>query len=292
MAESRAVAIRGATTPRWAAAVLRHPVMFAVIFLVVIFALQQLIGRAIGSASAGSVYSGQARELIGEGLAAVIVAVVILALGWWRAVGFTGFHSWRSVWLAWFPALLVVVLFMLRAGESSLTNDLRWLGLSVPNTFFIGFFEEALTRGLILYLLLFAWRSRPHGVVEAVFVSSALFGLAHLLNLFAGAAPSATVIQVGYATGFGIGFAALLLRTNTIWIGIVLHALVDANSEAWFGPSAEASKTAEGSVTLAPLYLVGLPLLVYGIILIRKRKTRATLSGETPQARGRTPVEP
>src|SRR5690606_13570026 len=103
---------------------------------------------------------------------------------------------------------------------------------AVPNVFFVGFFEEALTRGLVLYLLLVAWRSRPNGVVEAVLVSSVLFGLAHFLNVFAGAAMTATLIQVGYAIGFGVGFAALLLRTNTIWIGIVLHALVDANGGA------------------------------------------------------------
>lgn len=271
MAESRANAIRGATTPRWADVVLRRPVLFAVVFLIVVFALQQLIGRALGSASDPSVYSSQSRELISEGLSAAIVAVIVLALGWWRAVGFTGFRSWHSVWLAWFPALLVASLFMLQALQSPLTDDARWLGLSIPNMFFVGFFEEALTRGLILYLLLTAWKSRPNGVVEAVLVSSVLFGLAHLLNLFTGAPLSATMIQIGYATGFGVGFAALLLRTNTIWIGVVLHALVDANGEAWFGPSTEATETTGDPANLSPLVLVGLPLLIYGIILIRKR---------------------
>jgi len=272
MAESRASAVRDATTPRWAGVVLRHPVVFAVVFLVVALALQQFIGRALGSDSDGSVYADQTRELIGEGLSAAIVAVIILALGWWRAVGFTGFRSWHAVWLAWFPALVVVVLFVLQALQAPLTDDAGWLGLSVPHMFAIGFFEEALTRGLVLYLLLTAWKSRPNGVVEAVFVSSILFGLAHLLNVLAGAPLYATLVQVGYATGFGVGFAALLLRTNTIWIGIVLHALVDANSGAWFGPKTEATETSGDPVSLGPLFFVGLPLLIYGMILMRKRR--------------------
>lgn len=281
MAESRAAAIRGATTPRWADVVLRHPVVFAVVFLVVVFALQQGIGRALGTAADGSVYATQARELVGEGIAAAIVAAIVVALGWWRAVGFTGFRSWRSVWLAWFPALLVAVLFLLQLLQSSLTDDIRWLSLGVLNVFFVGFFEEALTRGLVLYLLLVAWRSRPNGVVEAVLVSSVLFGLAHFLNVFAGAPMTATLIQVGYAIGFGVGFAALLLRTNTIWIGIVLHALVDANSGAWFGPSTD---TSGDSASLGPLYLVGLPLLVYGFVLMRKRGARVPARSTVPQA--------
>ncbi|MFD0557087.1 CAAX prenyl protease-like protein [Stackebrandtia endophytica] len=271
MAESRANAVRGATTPRWADVVLRHPVVFAVIFLVVVFALQQFIGRALGSDSGGSVYAAQARELIGEAISAAIVVVILLALGWWRAVGFTGFRSWQAVWLAWFPALLVVVLFVLQLLQSPLTDDVGWLGLSVLNVFGVGFFEEALTRGLVLYLLLFAWKARPNGAVAAVFVSAILFGLAHLLNLFAGQPLFATLVQIGYAIGFGVGFAALLLRTNTIWIGIVLHSLVDANSEAWFGPSTEATQTTNDLVGLTPLFIVGLPLLIYGIILMRKR---------------------
>ncbi|GAA2305213.1 CPBP family intramembrane metalloprotease [Glycomyces scopariae] len=278
MAELRADAIRNASTPGWAGVVVRHPVLATLVILVVVFGFQQAAGRMLlRGLDDGSEYSRQVGELIGETLSAVLVVAIILALGWWRSVGLAGPVERKWVRLAWFPALIVVVLFVLQLMQSPLTDDLKWMGLGVPNVFMIGFFEEALTRGLVLFPMLVAWRSRPNGVMRAVLISSLLFGLAHLINLFSGASLGPTLVQVGYAFGFGVGFAALLLRTNTMWIGIVLHALVDANSGAWFGPPADGGAD-DGSASIAPLLIVGLPLLVYGLVLIRKRKQQVPAS--------------
>ncbi|MEU6247872.1 CPBP family intramembrane glutamic endopeptidase [Glycomyces sp. NPDC047010] len=272
MSTLRADAIRNADTPRWASVVVRHPVLAALVILVIVFGFHQIVGRMVlRGLDDGTVYSTQLGELVGETLSVLLVVAIILALGWWRSVGLAGPVAKGAMRFAWFPTLIVVVLFMLQLMQSPLTDDAKWLGLGIPNVFMIGFFEEALTRGLVLLPMLIAWQSRPSGVMRAVMISSFLFGIAHLLNLFGGAALAPTLIQVGYAFGFGVGFAALLLRTNTMWIGIVLHALVDANSGAWFGPPADGG-TDDGSASIAPLLLVGLPLLVYGIILIRKRE--------------------
>jgi membrane protease YdiL (CAAX protease family) len=79
-----------------------------------------------------------------------------------------------------------------------------------------GFCEELLFRGyLILYLS--AWMS----VWGAATVSSALFGFAHAYLGVAGAVRAA---------GMGLVFAALYLISGTLWLPIVLHAVIDITS--------------------------------------------------------------
>ncbi|GAB3998931.1 hypothetical protein GCM10029992_26260 [Glycomyces albus] len=93
---------------------------------------------------------------------------------------------------------------------------------------FVGFLEELVARGVVLFLLVYAWRERKRGVVAAVLASSALFGAAPTVNSLGGSATwGETVNQMGYAFLIGVGLAALVLRTNTLWIGILWHAAFD-----------------------------------------------------------------
>jgi membrane protease YdiL (CAAX protease family) len=88
-------------------------------------------------------------------------------------------------------------------------------------TLLIGFVEEVYFRGLMLQAL------KPRGMWQATVFISLLFGMSHALNLFAGAAPLYTLLQLGYATAFGLAFAALVWVTGLIWPVIVAHALTD-----------------------------------------------------------------
>ena len=64
----------------------------------------------------------------------------------------------------------------------------------------------------------------------------ALFGLAHLGNtLLRGVSPLIAAQALGAAVQ-GVGFAALRVRTGTIWPLIVIHALHDLSLQMGFLP--------------------------------------------------------
>lgn len=86
----------------------------------------------------------------------------------------------------------------------------------------VGFSEELVFRGLILRALL------PTGMTRAVLVSSALFGLVHLGNIVYGASVAVTLFQVVGVFAFGVGMAAIVLRTGALWPAMLIHALSNA----------------------------------------------------------------
>lgn len=94
--------------------------------------------------------------------------------------------------------------------------------------FAAGICEELLFRGIIFNSLrdLFG-RDSTKGTIAAVFTSGALFGLYHLLNLFAGVKLEAVIPQVISAAGLGAFLAAVYARWGNIWITVFLHALMD-----------------------------------------------------------------
>ncbi len=88
-----------------------------------------------------------------------------------------------------------------------------------------GLFEELVFRGYIFMMILERRRSNRRGIFFAVILSSALFGLIHLINIFGGADPFATLLQVGYSFLVGGMCAVVLLRTGSLWYSILLHAI-------------------------------------------------------------------
>jgi len=85
----------------------------------------------------------------------------------------------------------------------------------------VGLFEESLCRGW-----LFA-RFERINQRAALIGSSLIFGLLHLINLASGVQNRYVFAQVFVAMTMGYLFAALMLYTGTIWVGVVLHALMD-----------------------------------------------------------------
>lgn len=91
----------------------------------------------------------------------------------------------------------------------------------------IGFFEEIFFRGLIFPLLFLYFRGKKHGTLLSVLVSSAVFGLVHLINLFGGASFGAVAMQIGYSFLIGAMCAVVFLFTRCIWWAVILHGVFD-----------------------------------------------------------------
>jgi len=244
----------------------RRPLLYGTLIAAGVFVITAALGGLLGLALAAAVGQDDLRSSAGR-LGADLVGVACIAgllwrLGWWRQVGFAGPSTWRSLPLLAIPAVIAAV--SLVGGLVSLdASDPARLALRLPEVLLTGFWEEGLTRGLLLSLLLVAALRGGRGPVGAVVIAAAIFGLLHLIN--AVAAPlSQVAVQVVYATLIGIGFGALMLRTNALWLLVVLHALFNSGSALQGANDSEAAETV--------LMLSTLPFAVYGLFLLRRVK--------------------
>lgn len=87
-----------------------------------------------------------------------------------------------------------------------------------------GFFEELLFRAILFPAILEKRRQNSVKIFLSVIVSSAIFALVHLLNLFAGAGFGPTVMQIGYSFLIGALCAFVLIKTGNIAFCVFLHA--------------------------------------------------------------------
>lgn len=85
--------------------------------------------------------------------------------------------------------------------------------------------EEAVFRGILLPVLLSRFGRTTRARLFAVLLSSAVFGLFHLLNLTAGASVPATLLQVGYSFLVGCAAAVLFLLSRRLGLAVLFHAV-------------------------------------------------------------------
>ncbi len=138
------------------------------------------------------------------------------------------------------------------------------------NGFAAGALEELVFRGLILSLFLNANLDdqRLSDVWRAILISSVLFSVPHVLNLFAGHAEARVVAQLVWAFLLGVVFACLRIAGRSIWPVAVLHggmnAFVHVNR---LGIEIQPSLLRAAALAFAPI-----PLCIYGAILLRKQQ--------------------
>lgn len=89
----------------------------------------------------------------------------------------------------------------------------------------IGFTEELACRGL-MYSEFSQWGKR-----SAIVLSSVAFGVLHITNLIKGGDLEQTLIQIVFATGFGLSMAVVRFRSELLLPQILVHALWDFNSK-------------------------------------------------------------
>lgn len=143
-----------------------------------------------------------------------------------------------------------------------------------------GFFEEILFRGIIFTLINNKLSSRKHGFYLSLFISSFLFGAAHITNFLKGTVPFSNFInQLIYAAVIGVLFTALYLRCNTLWFPIVIHGLIDVtgcteyllitSKELYFQSLVQSAITYDKIISTLLLFI---PFLIWALFLLRKSK--------------------
>ena len=98
--------------------------------------------------------------------------------------------------------------------------------LAFLRSFAPGFMEETAFRGLGVANYLRRVQTEK-GVVTIFWLSSIVFGLAHIPNALAGAPLLISIGQAGYAAGIGMALGAVYLRTGNLWPCILGHMSVD-----------------------------------------------------------------
>lgn len=165
------------------------------------------------------------RSVIFRGLGSIVFVFVLL---------YQDFHLFNrpkiSHMAVVIPSLAVAVnnfpiLGYLQGTVQIAREDLLWL--FALDCLLIGAFEELAFRGVFLPALLVRCGKDRGRLRSTVVLSSAAFGLIHLVNLAEGAGIGATVLQVGYSFLIGGMCAIVLVKTGNLLYCILLHSVYD-----------------------------------------------------------------
>lgn len=149
-------------------------------------------------------------------LGALLVPLsIVAAFGWWREAGLDVPRPERSWWLL-LPLLLLAASF----AASGLSGTPPLFLSSAVLFLALGLNEELLYRGVIQHAL------GGLGAVRSVLWVGVLFGLQHAgTGIFFGQSLYVTGATVISATAFGLAYAAVRLKLDTIWPLAFLHGL-------------------------------------------------------------------
>jgi membrane protease YdiL (CAAX protease family) len=232
----------------------RRPLISAVVIFLADLALILIVGAVAKALGVEGMNAG----FVALCVESVLLVLVLAALRWWRAAGFTRPSEWRELRLLWVPAAVFVVLPLVVGLHALAPATAVYLVVAYALT---GFTEEGLYRGVLLRVL------GPLGTRRAVLLSALFFGAAHLVNLMFRSNPFLVFAQAVGAFSEGVGFGALRLRTNTIWPLIAFHFFEDLLLRFTRLPP-------------IPLnVLQSVVMLVYGIYLLRNMHGRAERPG-------------
>ncbi len=109
-------------------------------------------------------------------------------------------------------------------GEAKVTEGAGALILLLLECLSVGLFEEMAFRGVVFLGILKKYPQSKLWSLASIAISSAVFGLIHLVNLFEGS-PSAVLLQIGYSTLIGAMCSVVLLKTANIWLCVIIHGL-------------------------------------------------------------------
>ena len=194
----------------------------------------------------------------------------LLAQKWWFAPAFKGVFRTeiplRKIGLLCVPFLIQRLLsWLLNVMDHGLF--FRATALSVVMALSAGFGEEVMFRGLSIPIGM-RYLKGKNKILTVALVTSVVFGLSHLGNAMGG---NAIGIVQGIATiGSGLFYAAVFLRTSSIMVPIIMHALYDWMYFAT-NPALQNGNMAAMGVTTAVIIscVIDLSMGVVGYWLIR-----------------------
>lgn len=238
----------------------RHPVITTIITVVVLVFMYGF---------SGAVLMQTKNEMISPVFVPnIIITVAVLLWAWLskkrqliylnRPKQFTG----KGALMLYGPYVFVVLLtavtsLWVNKWQLASTNTTT-LGYLVLLAIVVGMVEELIFRGILLR----AWSTK--GVVTAVIITSALFGLVHLSQLMGEQTGAMTFLQMAFAVFFAVVSAQLVFITGSILPTILLHILFDGVQLITTDPTA----TNTADVSLNPIALTTTIIIVITFIAV------------------------
>lgn len=160
-----------------------------------------------------------------------------------------------------------------RADPAALIRNDQWIFLLLA---FVAIWEELAFRGAILANV--EDRASPR---RALVVSTLLFGLFHVTNLWVWGDPGGVVFGMVAATTFGFGWGYLVIRSGSVVPGFVLHYTVNVLLAAELFTDPGAGDDVFGATFLALTVLWPVLMLVIGRGVFGKTKDLGDALGDT-----------
>jgi membrane protease YdiL (CAAX protease family) len=234
-------------------------------------------------------------QSLGTLMATACLLLMMWRWEWLRAAGVTALGSGR-LWLVTAGLTILLVVAYQVAFFDRIVVDFSTAIASaeaqviLKHCALVGFVEETLFRGFLLYALVRVWGDTRRGILAAVTSPALLFALPHIMQVFAGNPLDDTLMTMLNCFVSGLWYGALVLLGGSIWPAVLIHAATNASfqigaaSLTGFDPSA----TGYALATLAelPVVIAALWLLMQKVpspILIgrQKRVAKASTSAST-----------
>lgn len=218
-------------------------------------------------------------ETLGRFLASAVIVTFYAKVFELKRFGIKKENFLKGLVTGGFLFFVVIVNLIMTIQEAAeypaVTPSLYLIFMVVIEQLFVGVFEEFLFRGLILNTLLEKMGSQRKGRILSIILSSVLFGLVHLLNLFENPNMiNATISQVFYSAFIGIFLGALYVRAGNIWVVVVYHAMVNLAGELpvifYDLPAGTMADETLNNVMVS--ILTNVVFVLVGLFLVRKRK--------------------
>jgi uncharacterized protein len=176
--------------------------------------------------------------------------------------GFNFYNKLLDKKLLWLiPIILIEALPFITGLNHELST--RTFFILVFFTIGVGVNEEVYYRGLILKLL------EVKGVKYAIINSSVIFGVAHIFNALNGKDPFYLILQILFATVFGLVCAEIVILKKTIILPIIWHTLHDLISIS----TSQEVGTSMAHIIISIQFIILIFFSIYLWINIKKSKT-------------------
>jgi len=265
-----------------------HPLLFVLLAIV-----GWILLGALGTVVTMFVLDAPLTDPVVQSAGSLVATACILALawrwGWLKPAGFTRLGGLR-LWLIILATAVFIIVAYQFAFFSEIALNLDQLNGTEARQILmrqavVGFVEETMFRGILLFALVRVWGDSRRGMLAAIGVTALLFGMLHSLQALVGNDGLQLTLTILNCIITGLWFGAIVLWGGSIWPAVLLHAVSNASVLLTLmgGTAGEITTNGLALATLAELVLV----FVFGALLLHKMPTGISAPSVSSQMIGK-----